>query len=84
MAGGAGEAVVTTYPWGTYAAGWGLVQRAVGLGHRGAHARGLALLDQAEVDQALANAVYISPELNNGRLDLYTAIDAWRTVVGLN
>jgi hypothetical protein len=41
-------------------------------------------LDQAKVDRALANAVYISPQLNNGRLDLYTAIGAWRTVVGLN
>ncbi len=80
-----GEGVVTTYPWGSYAAGWGtsfsvpMVSGAAAL-----MVQVSSSLDQSKADRALADAVYISPELNNGRLDLYTAIGAWRAVVGLD
>ena len=74
-----GEGIITTYPFGTYAAGWGtsfsapFVSGAVAL-----------LLDMEEdcnqykAARALAHAKWISSELNHGRLDLYRAVEAWR------
>jgi subtilisin family serine protease len=80
-----GEAVVSTYPGSTYAAGWGtsfsvpMVSGAAAL-----MVQVSATLNQVRVDRALATAVYISPELNHGRLDLYAAIAAWRAERGLD
>jgi hypothetical protein len=39
-------------------------------------------VNQAKADQALSSAVYVSSELNKGRLDLYRAIQAWRSSAG--
>jgi subtilisin family serine protease len=78
-----GEAIISTYPFGTYAAGWGtsfsapLVSGSVAL-----------LLEvgspcnEYQAAQALAHAKQLSPDLNHGRLDLYQAISAWRSASG--
>jgi subtilisin family serine protease len=75
-----GEGVVTTYPWGTYAAGWGtsfstpLVAgtAALMLGANGG-------CDPSEVASALRHAAPISdPQLGYGRLDTYQAVRACR------
>lgn len=73
-----GEGVVTTYPWATYAAGWGtsfstpLTAGTAAL-MRGAHANCPALL----VPAGLAHAVWISnTDLGFGRLDAYGAVQA--------
>ena len=75
-----GEAVITTYPFGTYAAAWGtsfstpFVSGTLAL-----------LLDirsdftLAQASAALAQAVPLSPELGRGRLDVFRAVDAART-----
>ena len=73
-----GEGVVTTYPWGTYAAGWGTSfstpfvagTAALMLGTNGN-------CTSANVASGLAHAVNISdPQLGHGRLDTYQAVQS--------
>lgn len=72
--GAPGEGIVTTYPFGTYAAGWGtsfsapFVSGTVGL-LRGINAN----LNQTLASAAIAHAKYIDPQLGHGRLDVYLA-----------
>ena len=71
-----GEAVMTTYPWGTWAAGWGtsfstpLVTGTVAmmLGRNGS-------CTASQVSTALAQADWISdPQVGHGRLNTYKAL----------
>jgi subtilisin family serine protease len=75
-----GEGVMTTYPWGTYAAGWGTSFSAP-------FASGTAALmlgtngncTSSKVAPGLAKAVSISnPQLGYGRLDTYRAVQSCR------
>jgi subtilisin family serine protease len=76
-----GEAIVTTYPWGSYAAGWGtsfstpLVSGAAALlvGMQGT-------ANYSQASWAISHAVPLSSELGNGRLDLYQAVLAGQTL----
>jgi subtilisin family serine protease len=79
-----GEAIVTTYPWGTYAATWGTSFSTPFVSGAAALLLDVsANLDEQEAADAVANAKFISPELGNGRLDVYRAIAAWRRALGL-
>jgi subtilisin family serine protease len=105
-----GEGVMTTYPYGTYAAGWGtsfstpLVTGTTALMVSEYNAQSssggglsLSLLGvsislgganlpswEPQAAKALAHAQNISdPQLGNGRLDTYQAVQAWRTSLGL-
>ncbi|HEY3129014.1 MAG TPA: S8 family serine peptidase [Acidobacteriota bacterium] len=79
-----GEGIVTTYPFGTYAAAWGtsfstpFVSGAVALlvGVRNN-------IGPSQAAQALGNAKFISTDLGNGRLDLYQTMLALRQTLGL-
>lgn len=71
-----GEGIVTTYPWGTYAAGWGTSfsapfvsgTAALMLGQNGG-------CTVSEVASGLQKADWISdPQLGYGRLDTYSAV----------
>jgi hypothetical protein len=79
-----GEAIITTYPFSTYAAGSGTSFSAPLV------SGGAALLlsvqmncNQYQASQAIAHAKLLSPDLGHGRLDLYQAVSAWRKAVGL-
>ncbi len=76
--GAPGEGIITAYPFGTYAAGWGtsfstpLVSGTVAL------LRSLSgNVSQQSAAQALSHAVFISPALGNGRLDVHQAVASW-------
>lgn len=77
-----GEGIVTTYPWGTYAAGWGTsFSTPFVSGGAALMVQVSNTLNQSKADTALTNAQWISEELNHGRLDLYRAIQAWRAAL---
>lgn len=106
-----GEGVMTTYPYGTYAAGWGtsfstpLVTGTTALmvseyntqSSSGSGGLSLSLLGisislggsnlpswEPQAAKALAHADNISdPQLGNGRLDTYQAVQAWTKNLGL-
>ena len=76
--GAPGEGIITTYPYGTYAAGWGTSFSAPFVSGTAALLHGIsASLNEQSAAQAISHAVYISPALGNGRLDIYQATAAW-------
>jgi subtilase family protein len=76
-----GEAIITTYPWGSFAAAWGTSFSTPMVSGGAALVAGMeSTATQAEVSSALANARYLTPELGHGRLDLYQAVEAGRAL----
>jgi len=72
-----GEGIITTYPFGTFGAGWGTSFSAPFVS--GAAALLLSVranCNEACAEPSLAHAVWISPDLGNGRVDLYQATGA--------
>ncbi|HEY2547691.1 MAG TPA: S8 family serine peptidase [Candidatus Acidoferrum sp.] len=72
-----GEAIVTTYPFSTYAAGWGTSFSAPFVSGGSA----LLLSKQAKTNEfqaaaAVAHAVPVGADMGNGRLDLVQALQA--------
>jgi subtilisin family serine protease len=71
-----GEAIITTYPFDTYAAGWGTSFSAAFV----SGATSLLLNQQSAVNQsqaaaAIANAVPVGPNMGNGRLAIEQALE---------
>ena len=72
-----GEAIISTYPFGSYGAGWGTSFSAPFVAGAAA-----LLLDQkpsiseSQAAAALAHAVPVGPDMGNGRLDLVQALAA--------
>lgn len=79
-----GEGIVTTYPFATYAAGWGT-------SFSTPFVAGVAALmldvqsscNESQSAQAMANAQFIDVTLGNGRLQAYQAVLAWSQMLGL-
>jgi len=73
-----GEYVISTFPGGTYASASGtsfsspLVAGAAAL-----LLNAKPSLNQAKASSALSHAIKLTPELHNGRLDVYQAVSAW-------
>jgi subtilisin family serine protease len=73
--GAPGEGVITIYPFGSYAAGWGTSFSAPFVSGTAALLVSVSPnLRQSEAAQAISNAHYVSPALGYGRLDVYRAI----------
>jgi subtilisin family serine protease len=76
-----GEGVITTYPFGAYAAAWGTSFSAPFVSGTVAlllDAR--ANLTASQAFEATGQAVPLGPELGHGRLDIFRAVDAARTM----
>jgi subtilisin family serine protease len=79
-----GEGIVTTYPFATYAAGWGTSFSTPFVAGTAA-----LMLDvqtscnESQGAQAMANAHFIDVTLGNGRLQAYQAVLAWSQMLGL-
>jgi subtilisin family serine protease len=73
-----GEYVITTFPGGTYASASGtsfsspMVAGTVALMLNAKNS-----LNQASASSALSHAIKLTPDLHNGRLDVYQAVSAW-------
>jgi subtilisin family serine protease len=79
-----GEGIVTTYPFATYAAGWGTSFSTPFIAGVAA-----LMLDvqssctESQSAQAMGHAKPIDPSLGHGRLDAYQAVLAWRQFLKL-
>src|SRR6266567_6554807 len=72
-----GEGIISPYPYGTYAAGWGTSFSAPFVSGGAALLRGAqSTMNQSTASQALAHAQYVSSQLNHGRIDLYQALSS--------
>jgi subtilisin family serine protease len=74
-----GEGIITTYPFGTYAAGWGTSFSAPMVSGAAALLLGVnSQCDESCAEHSLAHAVPIAADVGNGRVDLYQAVTARR------
>ena len=72
-----GEAIITTYPFSTYAAGWGTSLSAPFVSGGVALMRGVQpSINESSAASALAHAQFVGPDMGNGRLDLLMALAA--------
>ena len=79
-----GEGVITTYPFATYAAGWGTSfssPMVAGTASLLVNMQSSARENQAA--WAIAHAKWIGPNLGNGRLDVYGSLSAYNPILGL-
>ena len=74
-----GEAIISTYPLGSYSASWGTSFSApIVAGTVALLLDGGTTPDPAQAAAAIGHGQWISSELGHGRLDIYQAIEAWR------
>lgn len=72
-----GEAIVTTYPFSTYSAGWGTSFSAPFVSGGAALLRALRTdINQSLASAAIAHAQFVGADMGNGRLDLLMALTA--------
>ncbi len=72
-----GEGIVTTYPFSTYAAGWGTSFSTPFVSGTAAVLLSLnPVCNQSISSQAIAHAKFIGTAANHGRLDVYQAVQA--------
>lgn len=77
--GAPGENVVSTYPGGTYASGSGTsFSCPLVTGTADLLLNANSSLNQSRAASALAHAQPLTPSVNHGLLDVYTAIQAWK------
>jgi len=77
-----GEGIITTYPFGTFGAGWGTSFSAPFVSGAAALLLNVSMrFNESSAERSLANAVWVNPDLGNGRLDLYQAVAAGPSVL---
>ncbi|MGH9454573.1 MAG: S8 family serine peptidase [Terriglobia bacterium] len=73
-----GEYVISTYPGGTYAAASGTsFSSPLVAGSADLLLSAKPSLNQSSAASAFSHAIRLTPDLNNGRLDVYQAVSAW-------
>jgi subtilisin family serine protease len=73
-----GEYVISTYPGGTYAAASGTsFSSPLVAGSADLMLSAKPSLNQSSAASAFSHAIQLTPDLNNGRLDVYQAVSAW-------
>jgi subtilisin family serine protease len=79
-----GEGIVSTYPYGTYAAGWGTSFSAPFVSGTAALLVNISAgVNQQTAAVAISNAQPISSAgMGNGLLDTYTAVQSWAETTG--
>ena len=79
-----GEAIITTYPFGTYAAGWGTsFSSPMVAGTASLMVNMQPQLNENQAAWAIAHAKWIGLNMGNGRLDVYGALSALNPIQGL-
>jgi len=79
-----GEAIVTTYPFGFYAAGWGTSFSSPLVSGTASLVYNLSpVSNQQTAAWAIGHAVWIGPNMGDGRLDIYRALSSIAPVQGL-
>jgi len=72
-----GEGIISTYPYGTYSAGWGTSFSAPFVSGTAALLVSVSSnINQQSAAAAIANAKWISSDMGNGRLDTYSAVQS--------
>lgn len=73
-----GEGVISTYPYGTYSAGWGTSFSAPLVSGTAALLVSVSpTVNQQSASAAIAHAKSLSSDMGNGRLDTYMAVQSW-------
>lgn len=73
-----GEYVISTFPGGTYASASGTsFSSPIVAGTVALMLNAKPSLTQASASSALSHAIKLTPDLHNGRLDVYQAVSAW-------
>jgi thermitase len=78
-----GEAIVSTYPMGTYAAAWGTSFSTPFATGAAALLAEMASISNKQAADSEGASVWFSYDVSKGRLDVPAAIRAWRKTVGL-
>jgi subtilisin family serine protease len=79
-----GEGVITTYPFATYAAGWGTsFSSPMVAGTASLLVNMQSTTSQNQASWAIAHAKWIGANMGNGRLDVYGSLSAFNPIQGL-
>jgi subtilisin family serine protease len=79
-----GEGVITTYPFATYAAGWGTsFSSPMVAGTASLLINMQSTTSENQASWAIAHAKWIGLNMGNGRLDVYGALSAFNPILGL-
>lgn len=75
-----GEGIITTYPFGHYAATWGTSFSTPFAAGAASLLLEVKSLDDDDAARAMSNARWIGWEMGKGRLDIFRAVQYWRQI----